>query len=355
MIESKTAQIAISQIGGMGNKEPELFDTVRGLFPAQIGLQKRVNGKRLESKENYRILGIYFFYGRMFRQGPGVIDITPIDFDPWEPIFRCPIQTPVFEGFDYDIGSYVYLNGGDWQFCYPGVIEDHAIWAFYGVELTKYNKMGWGAQQIVDPTIFAFESFNPEAVLHGVIFQVWVITPRPIVTVTKTYVSDGDTNGVFYHLATSDGAAWANPHTSGKITMSASSVNQFTVTELVSRAAEDYGTANISNSWIQADLKLPQTLILSAVSFRGRPINWDASQMVSGKIEGSNDESNWTLIQTLSGLAWTGASQWKLFIPPTQTVAYRYFRITQTAPTNSGNNYLCCSELELYGELTYQS
>jgi hypothetical protein len=122
-------------------------------------------------------------------------------------------------------------------------------------------------------------------------------------------------------------------------------------------------TKSEANSWASIDLGKGRSLVVSDYCLRHGCGN-GRYRLQSWDFEGSNDGSNWTMLkahkndnslpaQGFSVAAWEveGANQ-----------AYRYFRIRQTGKNSltmtgrnsSGNHYLCCGGIELYGVLLSQ-
>ena len=94
----------------------------------------------------------------------------------------------------------------------------------------------------------------------------------------------------------------------------------------------DFGTG-VSHTLVAYQLKIPST------DTNRSPRDWT--------IQGSNDDSGWTTVDTVSGETAWGANEIRSFVCDTTTTAYRYFRIVITA--NDGNpSYTQISELYLY-------
>lgn len=176
-------------------------------------------------------------------------------------------------------------------------------------------------------------------------------------TVTLTYASDGDTNGVFYFMGTVFGqnAGWFNPYpqlltTSVSALSAGSNLANFT-DRVITAFAE---TTNVANSWIKFDLGANNTLKLQGWTWRASQYvvsnNFDATAL---KIEGSNDDSSWTQLDARTGMTWTTNGQYRSWTFSDNGVAYRYMKITQTAANDGGTNYIECGDIELYGEFTY--
>ena len=164
------------------------------------------------------------------------------------------------------------------------------------------------------------------------------------------YQSNGDTNGVFYAIGTNFGReSWTNPHTSGRIVVTARNLANGSVEMAVDRAASNLlNSSSPSDNWFSFDLGAGRSLQLTQYSYRARndsadlPTGWD--------LQGSNDGSAWTAIETRTGLSFT-ASSWQTFTLATQSDPYRYFRLARHGADADGANYFGLGELELYGDL----
>ena len=181
----------------------------------------------------------------------------------------------------------------------------------------------------------------------------WMPTPDDLHTqaIACTYASDGDANGIFYHLGLNGGTTWDNPYTSAVINMSASSLydqynNYFD--QAVDRS-NGYllATANHINSWVQFDLK-SSLLKINYYSLKARTnypqlnVNW--------KLQGSNDTLIWIDLDSQSNNELSNG-QWFSKSITNQNNIYRYFRVLQTGLNSSGDNILTLGQLELYGTL----
>ena len=111
--------------------------------------------------------------------------------------------------------------------------------------------------------------------------------------------------------------------------------------------SDSYWIGSLSASeWVKIDFGSGVSHILGAYQIRipstdtnRAPRDWT--------IQGSNDDSAWTTIDTVSGETAWGANEIRGFVCDTTTTAYRYFRIVITA--NDGNpSYIQIGELYLY-------
>ncbi len=101
-------------------------------------------------------------------------------------------------------------------------------------------------------------------------------------------------------------------------------------------------TATNPSGWVQAQLPSPQIIrayaVASANDVPGRdPRNWT--------MEGSNDGSSWTVLDTQTGVAWQSRYQMKEFNIPNST-AYTYYRLNVSK--NWGETQMQLSEFQLF-------
>jgi hypothetical protein len=166
-----------------------------------------------------------------------------------------------------------------------------------------------------------------------------------------SYVSNGDSNGLFYYIGTSAlTVAWINPSTSGQIT--ASSSGNFNASYEPPRATDrtdDYPWhSNGAASWIKFDLELYRIRV-DDYTLRTRTDYQYGTYLTDWILEGSNDDSDWTAIDTRNGQTYTHSTTTRYTTTP--TVGYRYLRIRDT----SANSHMVIGEVEFYGSLTLNS
>jgi len=177
---------------------------------------------------------------------------------------------------------------------------------------------------------------------------------------TLAYVSDGDTNGVFYWLGTNSGTeAWSNPNSVGRIVISSSSPpSSGTLDSLVDRQTSNFyigGAADFAN-FITFDLGTKNQLILNYYSVRAWTTGDNSNFPRNWKIRGSSDNSTWTDLNTQANNTSLDTSNEWLSVPVGNiTTGYRYLQFLMTGATSSGQNYLTLGELEFYGTLNTQS
>lgn len=185
------------------------------------------------------------------------------------------------------------------------------------------------------------------------------VTPSPSPSpLTFTWVSNGDINGVCYFRGTDNGAiAWTNPHTAGRVVVSRSSTLNGADADLVNRAIDYNTTDNNSGEWVRIDLGAGNQLVVtdytlqngSNAGFDHTPRNW--------KLQGSNDGSAWTDIDTRTNntdIAFSSGA-WAKFTLGSTPAAYRYLRVLATGVNNGGDatEFLQVGEFEFYGSFTF--
>src|SRR6266850_1761129 len=111
-------------------------------------------------------------------------------------------------------------------------------------------------------------------------------TPPPTSPQTFTWVSNGDTNDVFYFLGRNFGtASWTNPHTAGRCTWIRSSDpgGDAAISAMCDRAQSYLTTGNSSGEWFAVDMGSTRTLVVSDYSLQ------------NGAADGINAPKNWKL------------------------------------------------------------
>jgi len=108
--------------------------------------------------------------------------------------------------------------------------------------------------------------------------------------------------------------------------------------------------------WFSVDLGVNKKLNCNYYSLR-HGYNAANSFPLNIILEGSNDNKNWTVLNTQIGSAFTKAFDTQSF-PVKTTSFFRYFRVTQPGnygmgtTSGAGSPYFCVSGFELYGTLT---
>ena len=174
--------------------------------------------------------------------------------------------------------------------------------------------------------------------------------------VRLSFTAPFDDKGVLHFIATDGGTcAYANPHDSGRVVASMSSIAdnnpQYGDPRRFVQGASHDGQSNYTNnqagSWMAVDLK--RQLIPSHYCLRSDGCS-GGNKMRHWRLEGSNDGSSWTTLRehsndtALAGDAFP-AAHWPL---PDVATAYRHFRIYQTGKNSSNHDNLMFAGIELY-------
>jgi hypothetical protein len=195
--------------------------------------------------------------------------------------------------------------------------------------------------------------------------------PPERTTVSRVYVSDGDTNGVAYYIGTNLGmAGWTNPHTALRVTVIRSSTLNGVDADLVDRSINYNTTDNNSGEWMAIDLGSNDASRLMVVSdyslqngssggFDHTPRNW---KLQGSNNVGSNDATGvnaatWVDLDTRSNDTSIASSSgaWGHFILGSVPAGYRWLRILATGINNGGDatQFLQIGEFEFYGDFSY--
>jgi hypothetical protein len=197
-----------------------------------------------------------------------------------------------------------------------------------------------------------------EVEIYGLFNYTEDISPRP--PYEATYSADGDANGVIYYIGTKERTlAFANPQSFAvnPLAVTASGVlggSEDPITALTDRNTGHFYTTNVANSWVKFDFG-DRKLLVKAYSYRART-GFTGDFPTAWKLEGSNDDTNWTQIDSRS-VSITAQNQWLTTAVSGQQVAYRYLKWTQTAtnssPGGSNPNAFVFGEAEFYGTFRY--
>ena len=176
------------------------------------------------------------------------------------------------------------------------------------------------------------------------------------------FESNFDTNGVLHYIGTQGGTRnYQNPHTSGDVVVSWSSirdgmVDRFVQHRLANRVQSCTNPG--ANSWMQVDLGQNRTLRPTYYCLRndndGAASNGSGAYALRNwRLEGSNDGQTWTTLRnhtndtTFAGQAMSEAN----FSVENCGVCYRFFRIFQYGKNSNSDDQLKCAGIELYGDL----
>lgn len=185
--------------------------------------------------------------------------------------------------------------------------------------------------------------------------------------VPLTYSSNGDTNGVFYYLATNAlSTSWVNPIVAGSevdpSTAGAVPIQVLPGIFFNSSYGVNYATDRGASSEamyiaeLNADQRNWATFDLGAYALQpdfytimGRA-GYNANFLSNWILEGSNDNTHWDTLDTRTSDTQQGLGIWGTYTP-TASQAYRYLRIRGTGVDSSGNLFLGIGEIEFYGQL----
>ena len=95
---------------------------------------------------------------------------------------------------------------------------------------------------------------------------------------------------------------------------------------------------------------LKHLVLLKSYTITSRPIG-SIDMLKSWNIYGSNNNHNWTYIDSKGPTNDLVVSQTKKTYDVDKPGMFKYFRITQTGPNSSGNNYFLLGKIEFFGEL----
>lgn len=167
-----------------------------------------------------------------------------------------------------------------------------------------------------------------------------------------TFSSHGDTNGLFYYLGTTFGTAtWGNPYTLGFVGFipvpNAKWNNAATdlPENYVNRSTTHVDVSGTAPLAYVIDLRYGNSLLLDRFAYRYRSDSTSFTP-TAWTVEGSNDNSNWTLVLTVTGQT-PALGGWVSSATSGQATAYRYWRIKQTASDNTG--FFTTGQIEMYG------
>eukprot|EP00729_Bicosta_minor_P006641 gene6641-biopygen28941 len=192
--------------------------------------------------------------------------------------------------------------------------------------------------------------------IHGSPFAVHVSAGKRF---AHTGAFDG--NGVLHWIGSRCGTMeYANPHGKpGGVVAKMSTVYDggCTPSRFVEHAPLNEGnlTNSTANSWMSVDLGEGRHLAPDYYCLRHGYYNVNF-RLVHWRLEGSNDDSAWTLLKTHANDQALPAQGYSTASWPVEAAAdgasYRYFRILQTGKNSIDEDYLVCAGIELYGLLT---
>ena len=170
-----------------------------------------------------------------------------------------------------------------------------------------------------------------------------------------TFASNFDENGLLHYIGTEGrSSAYSNPHTRDHVVASRSSSSNGNAYDFVGRDKNVSYTNIEANSWMKVDLGSTRTLVVDHYCLRHGGSGGN-SVLRNWNLEGSNDDVNWSILRQHNNdtsMAQTAYSEghWDVNSAASNS-PYRFFRIRMTGKNSSGNDYLMCSGIELYGQL----
>jgi len=164
-------------------------------------------------------------------------------------------------------------------------------------------------------------------------------------------------NGIINWIATQEGKSeWANPHTAGLVTVTASSHcpslnpgNQFH--HVVERTPSvSFGTNSLADSWIQIDLK---RYAIIPDYYRYANTRLTNCQPRTWRLQGRSEGGTWITLRTHDGdRSLTDSAQVAAFPVEGATEAFRVFRILQPGMSSEGGfGHLVCAGFEVWGRV----
>jgi hypothetical protein len=177
------------------------------------------------------------------------------------------------------------------------------------------------------------------------------------------YASAFDQNGLLYYIGSAgDTRAYVNPHASGDVVVTWSSICEGPVEYFVNNQFNNQNsyTSNVAGSWMMVDLGGTRRISPNYYSLRHGLRNTNSclrNWVLEGKVDDS-DTSAWVVLREhvndTSINAVGGTCSWPV-INVGENQCFRYIRIRMTGVTSNGTNYLACGGIELYGDLHISS
>jgi hypothetical protein len=164
---------------------------------------------------------------------------------------------------------------------------------------------------------------------------------------------NGDKQGLFYYLGTNAYTqSFTNPANNGTIVTSQSSIytGGYEFSKCFDRGNGLFHTLNEANQWGKIDLGISRAFLLKYYSIRARGDS-DGHHLRHWQLQGSNDDSGWTTLDTQTNRTDLIFNNWLAFDLRENSTAYRYFRLLQNGMDSHGLTYLVLGELEFYGNL----
>jgi hypothetical protein len=140
-----------------------------------------------------------------------------------------------------------------------------------------------------------------------------------------------------------------NPHDAGEVVVTASSSAHGQPQQVVDyRWSSFWYSANQAHSWLQIDFKT-RAVCLTHYSLKSHSgnLNWFRDWV----LEGSEDGRTWDILVRRQTDELVGASRICTY-PITSSHYFRYIRLRQTGKTNTDENYLILTNIELFGTVS---
>ncbi|GAM17293.1 hypothetical protein SAMD00019534_004680 [Acytostelium subglobosum LB1] len=175
--------------------------------------------------------------------------------------------------------------------------------------------------------------------------------PRPPQSILFEYNYDFDNKGIIYWIATMGlKEKWSNPHQSGRIKITSSSVDKGFHHDIVELSPSAFWTKDVPASWVTIDLGPNRSVIPMYYTIRHGFFKSDSLR--TWDFQGSVHGEHWTVLKRHTNDASLNLKYathtWQI---PGVTTAYRYFRILQTGKNSNNRNFLLLGGFEIYGEL----
>ena len=164
-----------------------------------------------------------------------------------------------------------------------------------------------------------------------------------------TYVasasSENTAGGGYYSYRAFDKGASTNPYSSTGSLYAASGAYTGTV-----RSVDVNGTS-YSGEWLQ--IQMPSSVVLSSYSLQQRQDGYGNGngEPTSWTILGSNDGTNWSVVEQRTFTAWAGSATFFTFTVASQRSFSFYRFVGSTVGSSAGTNNLCFAEWTLNGTL----
>eukprot|EP01083_Nonionella_stella_P316329 1146449_1 len=163
------------------------------------------------------------------------------------------------------------------------------------------------------------------------------------------YKSDFDKNGIFYAIGTGFGEEeYQNPAESGLVDVITPGMSVGKSSSFIGRSNAKTYTADEEGSYFSVDLKKHK---VKPTAYTLKNSYWDGSSLKHWNLEASNDGKTWICLKKHESEDLEGEYTSHTWTLSDMTQFYSFFRIVMTGESHEGNWHLCCSGMELYGDL----